>query len=169
MKLIRKRRNEYAMLFAISIFVTVWLGVIFKLEALIAFGAFSTISLLMLLRQSRLLYDARLIWDNRILSVASALIFMSDRQIKKETEETIVSTFGILIGSQIYRWGLDGLHGTRLHAVQINKERMVLTFGDNDQTMQVKLLHGMTEKQELEDTVQRLFYETGVTADIIGW
>jgi hypothetical protein len=62
--------------------------------------------------------------------VPSALISMQGHQMKKDTEETVVSTFGMLIGSRIYRWGLDGVHGVRLSAVQIDKERMYLTFGD---------------------------------------
>jgi len=101
MKLIRKRRNGYALLFAASICLAVWLGVTSMLEVVFAFGAISLISLLLLVRQSRLLYDATLIWDNRILAVPSALISMPGRQMKKDTEETVVSTFGILIGSEI--------------------------------------------------------------------
>ena len=58
-------------------------GKAFMLEAVFAFGAISLISLLLLVRQSRLLYDATLIWDNRILAVPSALISMPGRQIKK--------------------------------------------------------------------------------------
>lgn len=169
MKLIRKRRNGYLMLFVASICLSVWLGAIFMLEAVLIFGIISAISLLLLARQSRLLYDARLIWDNRILVVPSALIFMSGRQTKKEIREIVVSTFGILIGSEIYRWGFDGVHGARLQDAQIDKERMYLTFGDQDQTMRVELLHGMTEKHDLVDTAQKLFYETGVSAKIIGW
>ena len=42
-----------------------------------------------------LLYDATLIWDNRILAVPSALISMPGHQMKKDTEETVVSTFGL--------------------------------------------------------------------------
>ena len=139
------------------------------LEAAFAFGAISVISLLFLVRQSRQLCDATLIWDNRILAVPSALISMSGRQMKKDTEETVVSIFGILIGSEIYRWGLDGVHGVRLHAAHIDKERMYLTFGDVAQTMRVELLHGMTQKQAVLDVAQKLLYETGVTAGIIGW
>ena len=169
MKLIRKRRNEYVLLFAASIFLAVWLGAKFMLEAIFAFGAISLISLLLLVRQSRLLYDATLIWDNRILAVPSALISMPGRQMKKDTEETVVSTFGILIGSEIYRWGLDGVHGVRLSVVQIDKERMYLTFGDRDQTMRVELLHGMLHKQTVVEAAQKLLHETGVTADITGW
>ncbi|MGI6327981.1 MAG: hypothetical protein ACOX1I_03340 [Dethiobacteria bacterium] len=169
MKLIRKRRNGYALLFAASICLAVWLGATFMLEVVFAFGAISLISLLLLVRQSRLLYDATLIWDNRILAVPSALISMPGRQMKKDTEETVVSTFGILIGSEIYRWGLDGVHGVRLHTAHIDQERMYLTFGDAAQTMRVELLHGMTQKQALLDAAQKLVHETGVMADITGW
>ena len=169
MKLIRKRRNGYALLFAASICLAVWLGMAFMLEAVFALGAISLISLVLWVRQSRLLYDATLIWDNRILAVPSALISMPGRQMKKDTEETVVSSFGILIGSEIYRWGLDGVHGVRLHTAHIDQERMYLTFGDAAQTMRVELLHGMTQKQAVLDAAQKLLRETGVRAEISDW
>ena len=169
MKLIRKRRNGYALLFAANICLAVWLGMEFMLEVVFAFGAISLISLLLLVRQSRLLYDATLIWDNRILAVPSALVSMPGCQMKKDTEETVISTFGILIGSEIYRWGLDGVHGARLNAVQIDKERMCLTFGDAAQTMRVDLLHGMLHKQTVVEAAQKLWHETGVRAEISDW
>jgi hypothetical protein len=163
MKLIRKRRNGYALLLAASICLAVWFGMAYILEAVFVFGAISLISFLLLVRQSRLLYDATLIWDNRILAVPSALISIPGHQIKNNTEETVVSTFGILIGSEIYRWGLDGIHGVRLHTAHIDQERMYLTFGDGVQTMRVDLLHGMTQKQAVLDAAQKLLRETGVT------
>lgn len=169
MRLIRKRRNRYAVLFAASICLAVWFGIAFMLEAVFVFGSISLISLLLLVRQSRLLYDATLIWDNRILAVPSALVSMPGCQMKKDTEETVISTFGILIGSEIYRWGLDGVHGARLNAVQIDKERMCLTFGDAAQTMRVDLLHGMLHKQTVVEAAQKLWHETGVRAEISDW
>lgn len=169
MKLIRKRRNGYALLFAASICLAVWLGATFMLEAVFVFATISLISLLLLVRESRRLYDTTLIWDNRIIAVPSALISIPSRQMKKDVEETVVSTFGILIGSEIYRWGLDGVHGVRLRAAQIDMERMYLTFGDVAQTMRVELLHGMTKKKTVLDAAQKLLHETGVTADITGW
>ena len=169
MKSIRKRRNGYALMFAASICLAVWLGATFMLEVVFALGAISLISLMLLVREGRRLYDATLIWDNRILAVPSALISMPGRQMKKDTEETVVSTFGVLIGSRIYRWGLDGVHGVRLHTAHVDQERMYLTFGDAAQTMRVELLHGMTQKQALLDATQKLLHETGVTADITGW
>jgi len=169
MKLIRKRRNGYALLFSASICLTVLLGAVFMLEAVFVFGAISAISLLLLVRQSRLLYDATLIWDNRILAVPSAPIFMPGREMKKDNEGTVVSTFGILIDSEIYRWGLNGVNGVRLHSVHIDQERMYLAFGDATQTMRLELLHGMTQKQAVLYAAQKLLRETGVTAEITGW
>ena len=169
MRLIRKRRNRYAVLFAASICLAVWFGIAFMLEAVFVFGSISLISLLLLVRQSRLLYDATLIWDNRILAVPSALVSMPGCQMKKDTEETVISSFGILIGSEIYRWGLDGVHGARLNAVQIDKERMCLTFGDAAQTMRVDLLHGMLHKQTVVEAAQKLWHESGVRAEISDW
>ncbi|NLM07580.1 MAG: hypothetical protein GX215_01360 [Clostridiales Family XIII bacterium] len=169
MKSIHKRRNGYALLFAASICLAVWLGATFMLEVVFTFGAISLISLVLLVRQSRRLYDATLIWDNRILAVPSVLISTEGNLRQADTEETVVSTFGMIIGSRIYRWGLDGVHGVRLHTAHIDQERMYLTFGDSAQTMQVELLHGMTQKQAVLDAAQKLLHETGVTADITGW
>jgi hypothetical protein len=53
MKLIRKRRNGYALMLAVSICLAVWLGATFMIEAVFAFGAVSLISLLLLVRESR--------------------------------------------------------------------------------------------------------------------
>ena len=169
MKSIRKRRNVYALLFAISVVFTVALGDMLMFEVVFALGAVSLISLVLLVRQSRLLYDATLIWDNGILTVSSALISTTVGTGQSQTEETVVSTFGILVGTKIYRWGLDGVHGVRLSNIEIDKEQMRLTFGDAAQTMRVDLLHGMTQKQAVLDAAHKLLRETGVTADITGW
>lgn len=168
MNSIRKKRNKYAFSSLVSIFFALWLGSEFKLGAFI-FGFISAIYLLLLVRQVRLLYDARLIWDNRILAVPYASISMSGQQTNKDIKETVVSTFGILMDCEIYRWGLQGLHGVRLHAVRIDRERMYLTFGDRSQTMRVELLHHMTDKHTIVEAAEKIFYETGVITDIMDW
>lgn len=169
MKAIRKQRNCYALSLAISVCLTVWFGATFVLEAAFSFGAISIASFILLMRQSRLLSAASLIWDNRILAVPSAYIFTADGQGKNCTEENVVSTFGMLIGYKIYRWGCEGVRGVRLNTVKIDQQRMYLTFGDAVKTMRVELLHGMTEQQAVLDVAQKLWRETGVTANIIGW
>ena len=169
MKSIRKRRNVYALLFATSVVFTVLLSATFMLEAVFAFGAISLISLVLFVRQSRLLYVAMLIWDNRILTVSSALISSTGCTGQNHTEETVVSTFGILIGTKIYRWGLDGVHGLRLSSIEIDRHRIILIVGNATRSMRIELLHGMTDQTEILDVKQKFWHETGVTADITGW
>jgi hypothetical protein len=169
MKGIRKRRTCYAVFFAIGVFLTTWFAGKLMTEAVLVLGAASAALFVLLVRQSRLLYDASLIWDNPILVLPSAVIFMPGGKEKKELEETVVSTFGILLGSKIYKWGCDGVHGVRLRTIEIDRERIDLIFGDGVETMRVELLHGMADKQEVLDVKQKLWRETGVTAIINGW
>jgi len=169
MKLIRKRRNVYVLLFIASISLAVWFGVAFILEVVFPIGAISLVFFLLLVRQSRLLYDATLIWDNRILAVPSALISTVGSLRQSDTEETVVSTFGILIGSEIYRWGLDGVHGVRLKTIEIDRVWIYLTFGNEIKTLRVKLLHGMNDKQEVMTVKEKLFCETGVETVVSDW
>ncbi len=169
MKIIRKRRNCFALLFVVSICLAVYCGAIFTVETAIFFGIISIVFFILLVRQSCLLYYAALILDNRILSVSSAFIFTQSTKVKNYTEEIVVSTFGILAGSKIYRWGIDGVHGVRLITARIDRARMQLIFGCADQNMQVELLHGMTEQQDVLNVAKRLRDETGVTAKISDW
>ena len=168
-KAIRKQRNFYTLFFALSSFPAVWLGVIAKTEAAIAIGAISVVFLILLIKKSRLLYDATLIWDNRILAVSSALISTTGGTGQSHTEETVVSTFGILIGAKIFRWGLDGVHGVRLSSIEIDRQRMILIFGDATRSMRIELLHGMTDQSKILTVKQKFWSETGVSANIDGW
>jgi hypothetical protein len=168
MKAILKRRNGYAVIFAVCLFLTALFAIKLMPKTALVFGAVSTALLMLLIRQNRLFYDASLIWDNRILAVPSSVISISNGKGKKDAEETVVSTFGILIGSKIYKWGCDGVCGVRLKAIDIDRERICMTFGDETETMRVELLHGMADKQEVMDVKQKLWRETGVKAMVHG-
>jgi hypothetical protein len=169
MEAIRKRRNYCVVLFAVVVFLTAWFFVKLITETALVFGTVSIALLMLLVRQNRLLYYARLIWDNRILVVPSAVISISGDKRKRDTEETVVSTFGILIGSKIYKWGCEGVYGVRLSAIEIDRTRIYLAFGDGAETMRVELLHGMADEHAVMDIKQRLWHETGITARISGW
>ena len=80
-----------------------------------------------------------------------------------------MSTFGILIGTKIYRWGLDGVHGVRLSNIEIDRQRMILIFGDETRSMRIELLHGITDQTEILEAKQKFWHETGVSANINGW
>lgn len=169
MRAIRKLRNGYAVLFAAGICFTVWFAVKVMAGAAFIFGALSIALFIFLVRQSRLLYDANLIWDNRILVVPSVVVSISGGNEETDPCETVVSTFGILIGSKIYKWGCEGVRGVRLNAIEINRTRIYLTFGDGVETIRVELLHGMVDEQAVMEVKQKLWRETGAESVVSGW
>lgn len=169
MKAILRRRNGYSALLAVCVLLTAYFFVKLITMTAFIFAVVSMALLMLLIKQNRLVFDARLIWNNRILVVPSAVIYLPDDKERKNTEETIVSTFGILTGSKIYKWGSDGVHGVRLCAIKIDQAWIYLTFGNGAKTIRVELLHGLVDEQTVLAVKQRFWRETGVVAVISGW
>jgi len=168
-KAIKKGRNVYSMFSAVGIFLTVLLIAIQKTEAAIACGAAGVVALIFLYRLSRLLYVARLICDNQILAVPSSIVTTENRSGEKMMEETVVSTFGLLLGNKVYKWGCNGIHGSRLRKVQMDREHIWLTFGSYGEQLRVELLHGMTDEQSVMEITQKIWYETGILVEVNDW
>ena len=81
----------------------------------------------------------------------------------------MVSTFGVLIGSRIYKWGCDGVQGVRLRSIRIDRERMSLCFGDGEKAARIELLHGIPDLKTVMEVKQKLKHETGIEASVSGW
>ena len=165
---LRRQRNYYALLFTLSVILAGWFGVAINLEATIFFGAFGIAFVILLIEKSRFLTNAELIWENRILTIPSAIISTTSGE-QNNVQYNVVSTFGILIGNKIYKWGVNGINGTRLTAIKIDMKRMYMTFGTKTNSTRVELLHGMTEQKTVEHVRQKFWIETGVVAGISGW
>ena len=168
MKAIKKRRNRYAMLSVAFILLTVLFSVTRKTAAATFCGALSTAALILLYRQSRLLGAAMVICDSRILTVPPSAVTAANGPNPKQAED-IVSTFGLLLGSRVYPWGCEGVYGVRLREVQIDSERICLSFGKKGDMLRVELLHGLTDDQSARKIAQKIWQETGVRAVVNGW
>lgn len=168
-KAIRKQRHYYAVLLVVSILLALYCTIKPAVVLAVVFAVAAFASLMLLIRQNRLLFDAGLIWDNRIFTVPAVIVYRSGVKEKEEAEETIVSTFGLLIGSKMYKWGSEGIHGVRLLTIAIDRTWLHLTFGDGDKNMRVELLHGLADKQKAEEVQQKFWRETGITAALNGW
>lgn len=169
MKAIKKRRNMLAALLTFGVAIAIcfqWYGIP---EAALICGAGSVVPLVLFILQLRRLRDVRLISDNRILAVPSAVITRPESGETEELEETVVSTFGVLAGGRVYRWGCDGFRGTRLTAIAIDRSRIFLTLGGENQPLRIELPHGLADKQTVLEICRKLQYETGVTAMVSGW
>ena len=169
MKAIKNRRNLYAALSVAVILLTGLFLITQKMEAAIACGALTAVALILLYRQSRLLISAIVIYDSRILTVPSYVVTSENQPERRQTEETIVSTFGLLLGNKVYRWGCDGVYGVRLREVQIDKEHICLSFGADGEMLRVELLHGLTDRQNVMEITEKIWHETRVRAEIGDW
>lgn len=169
MKSINKIRNYYLVFFVIATLLTLWFALQFIFEAAFIFGNISIVLLLYVIKQSRLMYDTGLIYDNCIFKVPSATVSTSNSEVKLAVEEIVVSAFGLIIGNKLYKWGYHGAYGVKLKAIEIDRERVYLTFGDTSKTMRVELLHGITTKQEVLDIKQKFWRETGIDTVVNGW
>lgn len=129
MKKIKNRRNLYAALSVTVMLLTVLLLITQKTEVAIICAGLTAAALFLLYRQSRLLRAAIVIYDSRILTVPSSIVTLENQPEQKQAEETIVSTFGLLLGNKVYQWGCEGVYGVRLREVQIDKEHICLSFG----------------------------------------
>lgn len=169
MKEIAKRRNTLAVALTAGLALTAWFLVRRSPEGALVCGAGSAALLVLLVIQFRRLHDARLLCDNRILTVPSAVISEPESGKTTELAETVVSTFGVLTGDRVYLWGCDGVLGTRLRAVGIDRNRISLTLGGTNQSLRIELPHGMADKQEVLEICRTLEHETGVKAAVSGW
>ena len=169
MKAIKNRRNLYAAFSVAVMLLTMLLLITQKTETTIICGGLTAAALILLYRQSRLLVAAIVIYDSRILTVPSYVVTSENQPERRQTEETIVSTFGLLLGNKVYRWGCDGVYGVRLREVQIDKEHICMTFGGDGEMLRVELLHGLNETQRAMEIAQKIWHETGVRAEISDW
>lgn len=152
MEKIKKWRSIFALIFTSSIILMICFIINRTLKIAIVFGVISSIALAALIKVNNLFYYAKLIYDNQILSIPS--------------EKAIISTFGLLLGSKVYKWGSDGIKGSRLTNVELDEKHIYLAFGRKGHSLELKLLHGITDPHMAKVLIQKLWYETGVQAQI---
>lgn len=112
---------------------------------------------------------AKLIMDNKIIHIQVAKIEENCEKKIYNTLSTIVmeyviSCFGILLGSKVIKFNVDGI---KLTEVKINHDFIFIVYGKDNKNKTIRLLHGSLSTQELRDFVERFRYETGITPNVI--
>jgi hypothetical protein len=173
LKHIRLRINIFAIIFALGIAVCVFLiffsavssGTSGYLMSAVMFLA-STVSAIYCIREYKKLKMARLITENPILHIRTAVI----RDISNEMEQTkadnadvFASYFGILLGAEIIKFNQDGI---RLHTVEFGSDYISLTYGTEKRMQRTRLLRPVLSREELDRVVEKFRYETGIVPDI---
>lgn len=153
--------------------VSIFLAAIFAVRQLPEkawlLGLISLVILIWLYIENSRLNDIKLIYENSILTVPLALMYVDGGKSPIILEEAVVSTFGLLLGNRIYKWDYDGLQGIRLNTVEIDRTKFYITFGNSAKTIRLEFLHGITNKQVVLEVKDKLWHENGVTAIINDW
>lgn len=175
MKSIRQRFKLIVILTFVCVTISVLLSVYPSLAKSIPnhflLAGSMTLSLLMGalgIREYSKLKNARLIMENQILSIYPAIIDVegSGENTEISTDrplEVIVSCFGILLGSEIIKFNQDSIS---LQAVEIRNDTIALTYGTENQTRKVWLLHQVFDSVKLAEIVEAFRYETGIITKI---
>lgn len=109
---------------------------------------------------------ARLIEENEIIAISPAQIMDPHDGREHTPGKVVISPFGILIGSRPYRFNCGSV---KLISVEFTREAVLLCFGAEEKTYDLRLLHGLTERPEVENIAKKIQYETGVIAVIAEW
>jgi len=117
-----------------------------------------------LVRDYRSYQAARLIVENKIMQILIATIEEGIQTGQDGTSpirriEVVISCFGILLDSRVIKFNVNKIC---LHNVEIGRESISFTYGKAQWTRRICILHGVIDRQELQDYIDRFRYETGV-------
>ena len=120
------------------------------------------------LRELRKLKIARLIAENPILHIRTAVIsdLSAEAEQSENTENTevIVSYFGILLDEKVIKFNQDGI---RIRAAEIGGDFISFTYGTENRTQNIRLLRPAIRSAELDQIAERFRYETGITPTLL--
>jgi len=112
---------------------------------------------------------AKLIIENKILHIETAKInqISNDTSISTsgiEDFEVFISCFGILLGSKVIKFNIDGIS---LKKVEIGADFIYLIYGRDKKNESILLLHKTIEKPELLSIIDMFRHETGITPIVV--
>lgn len=170
MRAIRQKTIYYGTLTVLSaaVSILIWTvhlsaGVIKAAWLLAASAATGVVLALLWLKEGGTLRRARLISENRIIAIRTAMIRekIGDREAYSSVEnaDVIVSNFGILLNAKVYEFNQGG---DRLKGVEVGADYISLTYGTEERLENMRLLCVIPGERELEAIREKFRYETGI-------
>lgn len=162
-------RNKFLYFFlgaVLSTVMTVFLIHVSVIHAIIIMSILTAVFVVSAFKTLKSYQEARLICENPILNVGIASVSKGGNGAAESTVSVVVSGFGILLDDKPYKFGHSGV---LLKNVTIDRDSIALSFGQDENSYSVSLLHGITELNEIKNLTERLKYETGVITTINEW
>lgn len=175
MKAIRQRLilltylSSIGLLFCLIIFIKNFvisftdMRVIFALLLLV-----SNLLIVFIIREFETYCAAKLITENKFMNIEVAEIRIKPDDASSHSKidglEVYVSCFGILLGSKVIKFNINGIN---LKEVEIGNDFIYLAYGTDKKIHTIKLIHGDLEKEELKDIVEGFRHETGIIPIVV--
>ncbi len=110
----------------------------------------------------RQLIIAKLIIDNRILTLDQAQIISEENGLQRKVskQDIYISCFGVLIGTQPIKFNLERIS---LQAAELGEDYIAFTYGTEKSYQKIRIL---CEKMRIQDMIritEKFRYETGIT------
>lgn len=124
--------------------------------------------LLLFIRYLKLQSSINLILDNKIFQLSIVKVYREGPDREEFLDTIVFSTFGLLICNKVYSWGNRKKGENRLEAVGIYKDFIKITFTEKNKKIQVKILYGFQDQDEMGRMSQRILKETGIKVEVEG-
>lgn len=119
--------------------------------------------IIFLIREIGRYKTAKLIVDNKIMHIQAVkvehIIGKVNIPMMYRDIEVFISCFGILLDSRIIEFNASKV---KLKAIEIRRELIYLSYGTEEITKKIWILHGTISTQELQSYKDRFSYETGI-------
>ncbi|NLY37671.1 MAG: hypothetical protein GX044_00025 [Firmicutes bacterium] len=120
------------------------------------------------IREYKKLQTARLIAENQILHISTAVISdeadATEKSENTENIEAIISYFGILLDEKIIKFNQGGI---QLRAVEIGSDFISFTYGTEKRAQNIRLLRPAIDPPTIAEISERFRYETGITPTLL--
>lgn len=168
MRALKKRLMLFICLSGFSVLVSVYFLLRRDLPIALVFTVLMTGTFSFSLHQLQQHKTAKLIIENLILYIRSAVIHENTSagsfSFELKIIEVFISCFGILFDGRIIMFNQDGI---QLKSVEVGQNDIYLTYGTDEQTRCVQLLHASLDKLVQQDISKKFYRETGMTVKII--
>lgn len=128
----------------------------------------SVILVVFLIRELGKLKIVRLIAENQILHINTAVIsdITGETSQSKDSEytEVIISYFGILLDEKTIKFNQDGI---RLRSVEIGNDFISFTYGTEKRARKIRILRPDIDQATIAEISEKFRYETGITPTLL--
>lgn len=118
--------------------------------------------LILFFKNLKLQADVNLILDNAIFQKSLLRTQGGQGEKKQMLHQIVFSTFGLLLGDRVYKWGKSGKSYNKLKCVAIDDAFIKIQFTQGGEDLEMEIFHGFKDPKKIEQLSHQVFQETGI-------